>query len=84
MKDFDDYASILLEIFHKVEHDGVSRSADLYEEIGLDSLQTFELIVLSEQMAGLMIPPVEIPAINSMGDAYDYYVQCVRLAGQLN
>ena len=45
----------------------------LYDQLGLDSLQAFELIVLIEGLAGRDIPPPELPNIFTMQDAYEYF-----------
>lgn len=45
----------------------------LYDDWGLDSLQAFQLIIIIESLAGLDIPPDEIPLIYTVQDAFDYY-----------
>lgn len=46
---------------------------DLFGDCGLDSLQAFQLLVLLEDMADIARPPLEIPEIYTLGDAYAYY-----------
>lgn len=48
-------------------------TTDLYADWALDSLQAFQLIIVVEAMAGADVPPPEVPALFTLGDAYDYY-----------
>jgi len=45
----------------------------LFDELGLDSLQAFMLILLVESLAEVEVPPVEIPPMFVLGDAFTYY-----------
>lgn len=47
----------------------------LYDELALDSLQAFQLVVVTEALADVDVPPSEIPAMFTMQDAFDYYVR---------
>lgn len=51
----------------------VNPYAELYEELGLDSLQVFQLLVRVETLAGADLPPLDLPEIYTMQDAHDYY-----------
>lgn len=42
--------------------------------IGLDSLQAFQLIIFIEALANVDVPPLDLPDIYTVQDAYDYYV----------
>lgn len=56
------------------------RSYDgLFDDWGLDSLQAFQMIIVTEAMAGAVVPPPEIPEIFTVGDAYAYYRSLVVL-----
>lgn len=57
-------------------------TTDLYEELGLDSLQAYELVYVAEELAGAVSPdpllggsgedpPFE--PIATLGDVHDYY-----------
>lgn len=61
----------LLEI--DLEGGGVSPTDDLFDDWGLDSLQAFQMIVTVEGLAGVVVPPPEIPEMFTVGDAYAYY-----------
>jgi hypothetical protein len=56
--------------------DTVNPYAGLYDELGLDSIQAFEAIVISEVLADCMAPPVDMPSLFTLMDAYDYYDRC--------
>lgn len=62
--------------------DGINPSTGLFDEIGLDSLQAFEMIVIIEGAAELMVPPPELPVIFTISDAYSYYLMCCRYADE--
>lgn len=46
---------------------------NLYAELGVDSLQAFQLIVIIEALADCAVPPLDIPEIYTLSDAYAYY-----------
>ncbi|MDQ3096092.1 MAG: acyl carrier protein [Actinomycetota bacterium] len=52
---------------------------NLQDELGVDSLQVYELIVIVEGLACTFLPPAETPQLRTLADAYDYYWACVRL-----
>jgi acyl carrier protein len=64
----------------ELDPQGINVESGLYDDWGLDSLQAFELIIMSEQLAGLAVPPAEIPDMYSAGDAYGYYQRCLSEA----
>ena len=76
MVKYDAYISLMAELLKVPLHSQLNVESSLYEDWGIDSLQTFELIIITEQFAGLAVPPAEIPAMFSLGDAYAYYQQC--------
>lgn len=45
----------------------------LFDDWGLDSLQTFQLIIITESLADCAVPPPEVPELYTPGDVYDYY-----------
>ena len=53
-------------------HDG------LYDDLGFDSFQAFELIVVVEAMADCLVPPPEIVEMYTLADAFAYYEQLAR------
>jgi acyl carrier protein len=46
---------------------------DLFTDWGLDSLQSFQLVVIIEALAEVQRPPVEAIDIRTLGDAFTYY-----------
>lgn len=53
----------------------VSRYAGLYDELGFDSFQAFELLIIVESMSGNLVPPEQVPELYTLGDAHAYYEQ---------
>lgn len=52
----------------------------LFDELALDSMQAFELILVTEEIADLLLPPVQMPSMYTLGDVYRYYVACTQPA----
>lgn len=50
----------------------------LFDDVGIDSFQAFEMLIIIETAAGLDVPPPELPHILTLGDAFDYYELAVR------
>lgn len=73
--DFSTYCDRILPLLG-VELEEPRAELDLYDEVGLDSFQALELVLLSEQLAGLYAAVMDIPIILSLGDAYGYYTAC--------
>ena len=58
---------------------GTTRYDNLYEDLGLDSFQVFELLIIVEGLAESMVPPVEVPDLVTLDDAFGYYERLVAL-----
>ena len=55
---------------------------NLFDELGVDSLGAYELLLLTEELAGLEDPPGEVPPLFTLADAFDYYLQGCRAANE--
>lgn len=62
----------------------VDGSIGLYDDLGIDSFQAFEVIVVAELAAGLDVPPPELPILYTVEDAYSYYRNCLAAARGAN
>jgi acyl carrier protein len=51
----------------------VSELSGLYDDLELDSFQALEVVIAIEYVAEVTVPPVELPELYTMGDAYRYY-----------
>lgn len=49
----------------------------LYTDLGLDSLQAFELIIIIETLADA-VPLDDVPELYTMQDAFEYYAHLSR------
>jgi acyl carrier protein len=76
----DEYCRRIFGILELPAPEPVDPTAGLFDELALDSLQAFELIVVTEQLAGRDVPPPELPTIWTLGDAYRYYCDSVAAA----
>lgn len=45
----------------------------LYDDLGFDSFQAFELLIVVEGLAENVVPPAEVPALFTLGDVHAYY-----------
>jgi len=79
---FDEFLSALQEQLDIPTVEGLSQDTDLYEDLGLDSLQTFELVYVTDGLAGLDesqrtsdadVFELTFDPIMTLGDAYAYY-----------
>jgi acyl carrier protein len=78
----NEYLAMMSEMLQVQAIEPLEPQSSLYEDWGIDSLQAFELIILTEQLAGLHIPPAEIPLMFTVQDAYEYYQLCRTLRSQ--
>ena len=76
---FSEYLSLMDELLLINSEVELNEESSLYSDWGIDSLQAFELILLTEQLAGVHVPPSEIPELYTTGDAYRYYLTCFQL-----
>jgi acyl carrier protein len=72
---FDRFARHLASRLDVEVPEPLSPSINLYDELGLDSLQAFQMLIIIENMAESMMPPMELPALHTLGDSFDYYKQ---------
>ena len=77
----DDLVSKLGELTSFDMPQGVNPYDSLLDDLGIDSIQVYELIVLVEVLAGCDVPPPAIPEVRTLADAYDYYWTCKRALG---
>lgn len=56
----------------------VDAAANLYEDWMLDSLQAFQLTIVIEAIAEVLVPPEELPPLFTLDDAYGYYTAMVN------
>lgn len=52
----------------------------LVDDLGLDSFQAFELLIIAEGVAQCMVPPEELPHLRYLDDLYSYYLICCERA----
>ena len=75
LTDFERFVERLRELLRAELPQSVTRYDGLYDELGFDSFQAFELLIVVESLAGTVMPPPELPEIYTLGDAYTYYQQ---------
>jgi acyl carrier protein len=80
MKTMTAYVALMSELLSIELPIDLSSEMSIFDDWGLDSLQAFELIILTEDLAGLVVPPAQIPPIYTVGDAFIYYEQCFHAA----
>lgn len=51
----------------------VGPDASLYDDVGIDSFEAFQLLIVIEGLAECLVPPLEFPELYTLGDAYAYY-----------
>lgn len=63
----DHLHKILIEQFD-IEAGDIHPDADMYEELGIDSIDAVDLIVRLKELTGLRIPPEEFKKVRTVGD----------------
>jgi acyl carrier protein len=72
---FDELVTHLARELHLALPDPALPSTGLFDDLELDSLGAFELVVTVEDVAASEAPPVDVPKMFTLGDVYDYYLQ---------
>ena len=60
---------VIVEIGELDDAAAVTDDADLFEDLGLDSMQTLEVVLEMEQRLKLAVPEERLREIRSLGDA---------------
>ena len=71
--DFAEFVRRLSTLLRVEFPDDVNPYDSLYADLGLDSFQAFEMLIIIEGLADCMVPPLEVPEIYTLNDAYAYY-----------
>src|SRR6478735_7763981 len=71
---YDDFTCRLLDLLALEVEGPVNPYDGLYTELALDSFQALQLIVIIESLADAQVPPLDLPDLFTVQDAYDYYV----------
>lgn len=58
--------------------DAVERTADLREEIELDSMDMLNLVIALHKRLGVDIPEVDVPKLATLDGATDYLISLVN------
>jgi acyl carrier protein len=73
MMTYEQFSSRVNELLRLEREDPINPFEGLYDELGLDSIRAFELIIVVEALAAVDLPGVNLPEMYTMQDAYDYY-----------
>ena len=64
---FEQLQSILAEEF-EIEAESIHPDANLYEDLGIDSIDAVDLIVRLREITGKKVPPEEFKEVRTVGD----------------
>jgi acyl carrier protein len=67
---FENIKAILVEQF-EVDDSEVTLEANLYEELGIDSIDAVDLMVQLKELTGKKIPPEEFREVRTIGDVLE-------------
>ena len=56
----------------RVEVESIERSADIMEDLGADSLDIVEILMVVEEQFSVAVPEEEFPNLRTVGDLCDY------------
>ncbi|OMH80695.1 Acyl carrier protein, mitochondrial, partial [Zancudomyces culisetae] len=74
--DIRDRIFAVLKDFDKVKQENISETAEFTKDLGLDSLDTVEVVMAIEEEFSVEIPDDDADAINTVQKAIDYIVSC--------
>jgi len=78
--DFNAFATVLVERLGLEDVPALQPWVGMFDDLGIDSFQAFEVLIIIETAAGLDVPPPELPEIFTLGDAFEYYQAARALA----
>lgn len=78
--DFNEFAARVIEHF-QLDATDAHVATGLYSHLGMDSLQAFELLIVLEEWADVLLPPEQIPPLMTLGDAYNYFGDLLGSSG---
>jgi acyl carrier protein len=61
----------------------INPESSLYDDIGLDSFQAFQLLIVVESLADCTVPPIDIPELFTLADAFEYYQELRASTGNV-
>jgi len=64
---FEQIRAVLVEQF-EIAPDSISREANLYEDLGIDSIDAVDLIVRLREITGKQVPPDRFKSVRTIGD----------------
>jgi acyl carrier protein len=73
MMTYETFSGRLVRLLEIEATEPINPYTELFSDLGLDSLQGFEMLLIIESLAGVNMPPLEIPEIYTMQDAFTYY-----------
>lgn len=56
----------------RVDVEKIERSADVMEDLGADSLDIVEILMIVEEQFGITVPEEEFPNLRTVGELCDY------------
>jgi hypothetical protein len=71
--DLDRFVQRLREDFDLDLPQDAAAHDDLYDTPGFTSLEAYELLLATEELAGADAPPIEAPPLRTLADAFAYY-----------
>jgi acyl carrier protein len=78
MLDYGALSRRVIELLNLDIEGEVDPTDNLYADLALDSFQALQLIVIIESLADTLMPPVDLPELYTMQDAFDYYATLVE------
>ncbi len=78
--DFTAFAEMVTNRLELVTNVAMEPSTGLFDDLGIDSFQAFQMLIIIETAADLIVPPPYLPEMFTLGDAYEYFLEAQRLA----
>lgn len=71
MNIFEELTQILAKQL-RVDVEKIERDADIMEDLGADSLDIVEILMIVEEQFGITVPEEEFPNLRTVGELCDY------------
>lgn len=76
---FESYVARLNRIIGPVVPVDAGEETTVSDDLGIESIRVYELVIVTENLASCDVPPDELPILFTLGDLYQYYLGCVQL-----
>lgn len=79
---FHSYVARLNMIMGPVVPVDAGEETTIADDLGIESIKVYELVIVTENLASCDVPPDELPGLFTLGDLHQYYLGCIELTAR--